>query len=78
MYLPDADHPSRSARCQSRLADRDWIIITGQAGGRQVQLAITRTDGLQEIWNALARTGTALVLATRTADDGTRLGWSEV
>ena len=39
----------------------DCIIITGQAGSCQVQLAITR-DNLPDIWQALARTGAALVL----------------
>lgn len=38
----------------------DYIMITGQANGRQVQLAITR-DNLQDIWQALAQTGAALV-----------------
>jgi hypothetical protein len=39
----------------------DWIIISGQSGGRPVQLAIRRKDSLQEIWNALAGTGAALL-----------------
>jgi hypothetical protein len=39
----------------------DCIMITGQAGGRQVQLAITG-DNLPDIWQALAGTGAALVL----------------
>jgi hypothetical protein len=47
-------------RMPSRLVDRDWIVITGQAGGRQVQLAITQ-DNLQDVWQALAGTGAALV-----------------
>jgi hypothetical protein len=42
----------------SRLADRDWIVITGQAEGSQVQLAIT-TDNLPDVWQALAETGAA-------------------
>jgi hypothetical protein len=45
----------------SRLVDRDWIVITGQSGGRQVQLAITH-DNLPDVWQALARTGAATVL----------------
>jgi hypothetical protein len=45
----------------SGLARRDWIIITGQADGRQVQIAITKKEGLPEIWQALAGTGAALV-----------------
>jgi hypothetical protein len=45
----------------SRLVDRDWIVITGQADGSQVQLAITR-DNLLDVWQALARTGAALAL----------------
>jgi hypothetical protein len=44
----------------SRRAVRDWIIISGQAGGREVQLAIAR-DNLPEIWQALAETGATLL-----------------
>ncbi len=40
-----------------RRADCDWIVISGQAGGRDVQLAITRKEGLLEIWQALACAG---------------------
>jgi hypothetical protein len=47
-------------RMPSRLVDRDWIVIEGQAGGRQVQLAITQ-DNLLDVWQALARTGAAYV-----------------
>jgi hypothetical protein len=39
----------------------DCIMITGQAAGRQVQLAITGNN-LQGIWQALAATGAALML----------------
>jgi len=35
----------------------DCIMITGQAGGRPVRLAITG-DNLPDIWQALAGTGT--------------------
>ena len=45
----------------SRAAARDWIIITGQSGTRQVQLAISRKDALPEIWRALEGTGAARV-----------------
>ena len=38
----------------------DCIMITGQAGGRQVQLAITGGN-LPDIWQALAGTGAAFV-----------------
>ena len=47
------------SQAPSRLAKRDWIVITGDAGGRQVQLAITKKSGLLEIWQALAGTGAA-------------------
>ena len=47
------------SQARSRLAKRDWIIVTGEAGGRQVQLAITKKSGLLEIWQALAGTGAA-------------------
>jgi hypothetical protein len=43
----------------SGLAERDWIVITGQAGGRQVQLAITKKDALPDIWQALVEAGAA-------------------
>jgi hypothetical protein len=49
------------SQARSGLAKRDWIIITGEAGGRQVQLAITKKSGLLEIWQALAGTGAAQV-----------------
>lgn len=39
----------------------DYVMITGQAGGRQVQLAITGGN-LPDIRQALAGTGAALVL----------------
>jgi len=45
----------------------DCIMITGQAGGRQVQLAIT-ADNLPDIWRALAATGAALVLRIVNSD----------
>jgi hypothetical protein len=51
---------SSTALARFRLADRDWIVITGQAGGRQVQLAIL-PDNLPDAWHALAGTGAALV-----------------
>jgi hypothetical protein len=49
----------------SGLAARDWIVITGQAGGRQVQLAITNKERLPDIWQALVGTGITPVLAAQ-------------
>jgi hypothetical protein len=49
----------RFSQAPSRLVQRDWIVITGLAGGRQVQLAITKKAGLPEIWQALAGAGAA-------------------
>jgi hypothetical protein len=46
------------SQAPSRFANRDWIIITGPASGRQVQLAISH-DNLMEVWQALAATGAA-------------------
>jgi hypothetical protein len=46
------------SQAPSRLVNQDWIVITGQDRGRQVQLGITR-DNLPEVWHALARTGVA-------------------
>jgi hypothetical protein len=43
----------------------DCIMITGQADDRRVQLAITG-DNLQDIWQALAGTGAALLLRIAT------------
>ena len=48
------------SQAPSRRVVRDWIVITGQVGGRQVHLAITQ-DNLPDIWQALAGTGAALV-----------------
>jgi hypothetical protein len=50
------------SQAPSRVVNRDWIVITGQAGSRQVRLAITR-DNLPEVWQALAGTGVTLVPA---------------
>jgi hypothetical protein len=49
----------RFSRAPSRLVQRDWIVIAGQAGGSQIELAITRKAGLPDIWQALAGTGAA-------------------
>jgi hypothetical protein len=49
----------------SGLAARDWIVITGQAGGRQVQLAIMKKEGLPDVSQALVGTGVTLVLAAQ-------------
>jgi len=45
-------------RMPFRMVDRDWIVITGQAGGRQLQLAITQ-DNLLDVWQALTGAGAA-------------------
>jgi hypothetical protein len=49
------------SQAPSRLAQRDWIVITGQVSGREVQLAITKNAGMPDIWQALAGTGAAQV-----------------
>lgn len=54
------------SQAPSRVVTRDWIVITGQKGARQVQLAVTKRASLPEIWQALAETGAAPLL--RTAD----------
>jgi hypothetical protein len=58
------------SQAPSRLAGHDWMIITGQAGDRLVQIAITRRRGSRKSgrrlleparagnWIGLARTGT--------------------
>jgi hypothetical protein len=50
------------SQAPSLLVNRDWIVITAQAAGRQVRLAITR-DNLPEVWQALAGTGATLAPA---------------
>ena len=55
----------------------DCIMITGQAGGRQVQLAITG-DNLPDIWQALAGTGAALVLRVVNSESSGRACWQEL
>jgi hypothetical protein len=46
-------------------AGRDWIVITGQASGRPVQLALLPfdlpPDDLPNTWHALAGTGASLL-----------------
>jgi hypothetical protein len=46
------------SQAPSRFVNRDCIVITGQARGRQVKLAISH-DNLLEVWQALAGTGAA-------------------
>jgi hypothetical protein len=53
--------PESSIAFGQAVNPNDCIMITGQADGPQVQLAITR-DNLPDIWQALARTGATLVL----------------
>ena len=45
---------------------RDWIVITGQDGGRQVQLAIMPNGTVMDVWQALAATGAELALRFRS------------
>ncbi len=49
----------RSSQAPSRLVQRDWIVIAGQASDRPVGLAITKKAGPSDIWQALAGTGAA-------------------
>jgi len=53
----------------------DCIMITGQAGGRQVQLAITGGN-LPDIWQALAGTGAAFVLRVVNSESFSGACWS--
>src|SRR6266568_6545570 len=53
----------------------DCIMITGQAGGRQVQLAITG-DNLPDIWQALAGTGAAFVLRVVNSESFSGACWN--
>jgi hypothetical protein len=46
------------SRAPARFGDRDWIVITGQDGGRRVQLGISHRN-LMAVWQALAATGAA-------------------
>jgi hypothetical protein len=46
------------SRAPVRFGSRDWIVITGQDGGRRVQLGISHRD-LMDVWQALAATGAA-------------------
>jgi hypothetical protein len=48
------------SQAPSYVVNRDWIVITGQNGARQVQLAVTRKGSLPEIWQAFAGTGATL------------------
>ena len=48
------------SQAPSRWVDREWIVIIGQAGGREVQLAISPYN-LPDAWQALAGTGAELL-----------------
>jgi hypothetical protein len=66
-----ASHQLRNRLATAVLVVRDWIVIIGQAGGREVQLAIT-PDNLPDAWQALAGTGAALLSDEPSADQLTR------
>jgi hypothetical protein len=53
----------------SRSASRDWIVITGPNGDQQVEIAISKKGGMQEIWHALAGTGATPGLRSIQARD---------
>jgi hypothetical protein len=56
-----SDYTIAFSEAPSRFVKRDWIVITGQSGGRNIQLAVSHREKLHEIWQALARTGAAPV-----------------
>lgn len=62
------------SQAPSRRHVRDWIVITEQPGGRQVQLAITH-DNLPDVWQALAGTGATLLSSEPPAPNLTRPWW---
>ena len=47
------------SQAPSRVVTRDWIVVTGRDGARQVQLAVTKKGSLPEIWQAFVGTGAA-------------------
>jgi hypothetical protein len=49
------------SQAPSHVITRDWIIITGHNGTRQVRLAVTKKGSLTQIGQALAGTGATLV-----------------
>jgi hypothetical protein len=55
-YFPGRDCSIAFSQAPSRFVNRDWIVITGQADGRVVRLAIAG-DNLQEVWQALTAAG---------------------
>lgn len=36
---------------------REWIVVRGKQGDREVQLSLTKTFFLDEVWNALVAAG---------------------
>jgi hypothetical protein len=73
------------SQAPSRIANRDWIVITRQDGARSLRLAIT-SDNLPEVWQALAGTGVTLAAALGELDQAPPLasalnrvtGWRRV
>jgi hypothetical protein len=62
------------SQAPSRVAVRDWIIITGQTGGRQVRLAIAR-DNMPELWQVLAGTGVTLLPVADELEQPGKFAW---
>ena len=58
-YLLAAGTSIELSRSPSRIYRRDWIVLTGQQAGEDIQLAITTTndDALLQAWNALVTAG---------------------
>ena len=58
-YLPAAETSIEMSRSPSRIRRKDWIVLTGRQGGKDIQVAITTTNhhALLQAWNALFTAG---------------------
>ena len=58
-YLPAAGTSVELSRWPSRVYRKDWIVLTGQQAGREIQVAITTANDhmLLQAWNALVTAG---------------------
>ncbi len=63
-YFKARETTIRVTRAPSGILKRDWIVVTGQRLGQEIQLAIAQSTyrgGILDAWNALLRAGSVPV-----------------
>lgn len=63
-YFKARETTIRVTKAPSGILKRDWIVVTGQRLGQEIQLAIAQSTyrgGIPDAWNALVRAGSVPV-----------------